>query len=117
MTSEVVSSVLLGIIILETLEENEEENNVRSKTRKWIRRREEKYFYTNIVEELRVEDTKAYGERLGDDARLHSKHTSWNLTRREGWLWRRAFTTTDTAEFVEYQKKLVWDYFKQMAFV
>ena len=34
------------------------------KQRKWIQRREEKGFYTNIVEELRVEDTKTYEEML-----------------------------------------------------
>ena len=54
MTNEAAWSVLLGIIILETLEEIEEENNVRGKTRQWILRREEKCFYTNIIEEFRV---------------------------------------------------------------
>ena len=36
---EAVSSLLLGIIILETLEENEEENNVRVKTRREEKKR------------------------------------------------------------------------------
>ena len=38
---------------------NEEEETVhakRGKTRKWIKRREEKGYFNNIVEELRVED-------------------------------------------------------------
>ena len=56
MTSEAVSRALLGVIILESLEEKETKNK-RGKTRQWIQRREEKGFYTNIVEELRVEDT------------------------------------------------------------
>ena len=56
MTSEVVPRALLGMIILESLKEKETKNK-RGKTRQWIQRREEKGFYTNIVEELRVEDT------------------------------------------------------------
>ena len=63
MTSEAVSRALLGVIILESLEEKETKNK-RGKTRQWIQRREEKGFYTNIVEELRVEDTKTYEEML-----------------------------------------------------
>ena len=63
MTSEAVSRALLGVIILESLEEKETKNK-RGKTRQWIQRRKEKGFYTNIVEELRVEDTKTYEEML-----------------------------------------------------
>ena len=63
MTSEAVSRALLGVNILESLEEKETKNK-RGKTRQWIQRREEKGFYTNIVEELRVEDTKTYEEML-----------------------------------------------------
>ena len=48
MISEAVSRALLGVIILETLEEKETKNK-RGKTREWIQRREEKGFYTNIV--------------------------------------------------------------------
>ena len=58
-----MSRALLGVIILESLEEKETKNK-RGKTRQWIQRREEKGFYTNIVEELRVEDTKTYEEML-----------------------------------------------------
>ena len=58
-----MSRALLGVIILESLEEKETKNK-RGKTRQWIRRRKEKGFYTNIVEELRVEDTKTYEEML-----------------------------------------------------
>ena len=63
MTSEAVSRALLGVNILESLEEKETKNK-RGKTRQWIQRREEKGFYTNIVEELQVEDTKTYEEML-----------------------------------------------------
>ena len=61
MTSEAVSRALLGVIILESLEEKERIKEVK---RDWIQRREEKGFYTNIVEELRVEDTRTYEEML-----------------------------------------------------
>ena len=49
MTSEAVSRALLGVITLESLEEKETKNK-RGKTRRWIQKREEKGFYTNIVE-------------------------------------------------------------------
>ena len=63
MTSEAASRALLRVIILESLEEKEIRNK-RGKMRQWIQRREEKGFCTNIVEELRVEDTKTYEEML-----------------------------------------------------
>ena len=49
---------------------NEEEETVhakRGKTRKWIKRREEKGYFNNIVEELRVEDTASYREMMRMD--------------------------------------------------
>ena len=63
MTSEAVSRTLLGVIILESLEEKETKNKI-GKTRQWIQRKDEKGFYTNIVEELWVQDTKTYVEML-----------------------------------------------------
>ena len=63
MTSEAVSRAHLGVIILESLEEKKQRIK-KGKTRQWIQRREEKRFYTNIVEELRVEDTKTHEEML-----------------------------------------------------
>ena len=57
MTSAAVSRALLGEIIVVRLEEKETKNK-RGKTRQWIQRRKEKGFYTNIIEVLRVEDTK-----------------------------------------------------------
>ena len=49
---------------------NEEEETVhakRGKTRKWIKRREEKGYFNNIVEELRAEDTASYREMMRMD--------------------------------------------------
>ena len=46
---------------------NEEDESVRvkrGKTRKWIKRRQEKGYFNNIVEELRVEDTASYREMM-----------------------------------------------------
>ena len=51
MTSEAVSRALLGVIILESLEEKETKNK-RGKTRQWIQRKEEKGFYTKAYEEM-----------------------------------------------------------------
>ena len=63
MKSEAVSSSLLRIIILQTLEENK--IRIRGgKARKSIRGREKQGFYTNTFAELWIEDTKAYEEML-----------------------------------------------------
>ena len=80
--SEAVSRALLGVIILESLEEKETKNES-GKTRQWIQRREEKGFYTNIVEELRVEDTKTYEEMLRmnyDTFKFILKEIKWVIT-------------------------------------
>ena len=56
--------------VLLMLTSNEEEESVRvkrGKTRKWIKRREEKGYFNNIVEELRVEDTASYQEMTRKD--------------------------------------------------
>ena len=58
-----VLELLLGIIVLETTED-EEKTKFRGKTRKWIKRREEKGFFNNIVKELRLEDTQGYSEMV-----------------------------------------------------
>ena len=42
----------------------EEEKNQRGKTRKWMKKRKEKGFYTKIIHELRIEDTEAYKEMM-----------------------------------------------------
>ena len=82
MTSEAVSRALLGVIILESLEEKETKNK-RGKTRQWIQRREEKGFYTNIVEELPVEDTKTCEQILRmnyDTSKFILKETEQDIT-------------------------------------
>ena len=51
-----------------TFDEEEESVRVkRGKTRKWIKRREEKGYFNNIVEELRLEDTASYREMTRKD--------------------------------------------------
>ena len=57
MKSEAVSRSLLGIIVLKTIEENKSRIK-KGKIRKSIRGREEKGFYTNTIEELRLRITK-----------------------------------------------------------
>ena len=58
--SDVARKTVLAIVLLEVLEEGEE-TKTRGKTRKWIKRREDKGFYQNIVCELRMEDTGLQG--------------------------------------------------------
>ena len=53
---------LIGLIILEVLEDDEKHSAARGKTRKWIKRRKEQELYNNLVKELRLEDTKGYNE-------------------------------------------------------
>ena len=55
---------LIGLIILEVLEDAEKRSTVRGKTRKWIKTRQEQGLYNNLVKELRLEDTKGYNEMM-----------------------------------------------------
>ena len=48
--SDVARKTVLAIVLLEVLEESKE-TKTRGKTRKWIKRREDKGFYQNIVRE------------------------------------------------------------------
>ena len=57
MENNKVSELLLVIIVLKPIEDEE-------KTRKWIKRREEKCFFNNIVKELRLEDLQGYSEMM-----------------------------------------------------
>ncbi len=52
----------IAILVLQGL--LEVDKNPRGKTRSWIRKRESRGFYTNIVRELMVEDTAAYREMM-----------------------------------------------------
>ena len=55
---------IAAIILLDILEEDGKRNNRRGKTRGWIRRREEKGYFNNIVQELMIEDTPGYREMM-----------------------------------------------------
>ena len=55
---------LRGLIILQVLEDDEKRSEVRGKTRKWIKRRQEQGLYNNLVKEVRLEDTKGYNEMM-----------------------------------------------------
>ena len=47
---------LIGLIILEVLEDDEKRSAVRGKTRKWIKRRQEQGLYNNLVKEGSIKD-------------------------------------------------------------
>ena len=57
--------VVLGLI--DSDEEKEEGSNRRSKTRNWITEREELGYYTNVVQEVRMEDTDVFKELMRID--------------------------------------------------
>ena len=59
-----VKRCLAAIALLEMLEEEDDRVPKRGKTRHWIKRREEKGYFTNIVRELMIEDTTAYREMM-----------------------------------------------------
>ena len=51
-------------VLIELMDEDEGPRRKRGKTRAWIRRRNEKVFFNNIVRELMLEDTVAYREMM-----------------------------------------------------
>ena len=55
---------IAAIIHLEILKEDDKRENRRGKTRGWIRRREEKRYFNNIIQELMIEDTPGYREMM-----------------------------------------------------
>ena len=61
-----VKRCLTAIALLETLEEEDDRVTKRGKTRLWIKRREEKGYFTTlvIVRELMIEDTTTYREMM-----------------------------------------------------
>ena len=59
-----VRRCLAAIALLEMLEEEDDRVPKRGKTRQWIKRREEKGYFTNIVRELMIEDSAAYREMM-----------------------------------------------------
>ena len=46
------------------LHEEEQRTWKRGKTRLWINRRKDRGYFTNIIDELRIEDTQSYGEMM-----------------------------------------------------
>ena len=52
-----VKRCLAAIALLEMLEEENDRVPKRGKTRRWIKRREEKGYFANIVRKLMIEDT------------------------------------------------------------
>ena len=55
---------IAAIILLEILEEEGKRESRRGKTREWIRKREEKEHFNNIVQEQIIEDTLGYREMM-----------------------------------------------------
>ena len=53
---------LAAVIVLNELEDSDDEKPTRGKTRKWIRRRKERGYFTNIIQELIVEDRHGFRE-------------------------------------------------------
>ena len=58
------AKVARALIVLELLDSVDETRpkRTRGKTRRWIKRREEKGYFANIVRELRFEDTDSFTE-------------------------------------------------------
>ena len=59
-----IKEEIAAIILFDLLEENGKRVKRRGKTRGWIRRREEKRYYNNIVRELMIIDTSGYREMM-----------------------------------------------------
>ena len=55
---------LAAIIVLNELVDSDDEKPTQGKTRKWIRRRKERGYFTNIIQELIVEDRHGFREML-----------------------------------------------------
>ena len=55
---------LIDFIVLEVLEDDEKRRTVRSKSRKWMKRRQGQGLYNNLVKELRLGDTRVYNEMM-----------------------------------------------------
>ena len=64
---------MAAIILLDILEEHGKRDNRPGKIRGGKRKREEKGYYNNIVQELMIEDTPGYREMMGRTA-IFSRH-------------------------------------------
>ena len=58
---------LAAVIVLNELVDSDDEKPIRGKTRKWIRRRKERGYFTNIIQELIVEDRHGFREMFRMD--------------------------------------------------
>ena len=58
---------LAAAIVLNELMDSDDEKPTRGKIRKWIRRRKERGYFTNIIQELIVEDRHGFREMLRMD--------------------------------------------------
>ena len=57
----------MSVIILNELMDSDDEKPTRGKTREWIRRRKESGYFTNIIQELIVEDRHGFREMFRMD--------------------------------------------------
>ena len=55
---------LIDFIVLEVLEDDEKRRTVRSKSRKWMKRRQGQGLCNNLAKELRLGDTRVYNEMM-----------------------------------------------------
>ena len=53
--------------------EEEKETNRRGMTRGWLKKREEQVYFTNIVQELQLEDTEGFQEMMRMDFKHFNK--------------------------------------------
>ena len=60
---------LASVIILSELVDSDDEKPTRGKTRQWIRRRKERGHFTNIIQELIIEDRHGFREMFRMDVR------------------------------------------------
>ena len=58
---------LATLVVLSELIESDDEKPRRGKTRDWIKRREEKGYFTNIIKELKIEDRIGFREMFRMD--------------------------------------------------
>ena len=58
---------LAAVIVLNELVDSDDEKPTQGKTRKWIRRRKERGYFTNIIQELIVEDRHGFREMFRMD--------------------------------------------------
>ena len=59
---------LAAVIVLNELADSDDEKPTRGKTRKWIRKRKERGYFTNTIQELIVEDRHGFREMFWMDA-------------------------------------------------